>query len=454
MGACLLALATPMAVSQAAPPPVTPPTAPPAAPKTPPPAQPAATPPAAAPAQPGAAAPKVPPAAPAAPQPPATAQLALPSTAEFRNGVVYGRVLDLDGKPLPDATVALQDPNGKVMTWTKTNAQGEYALAADPMNALHLRPSARRGLLETCARAVGDVAMAPVKAAANIVVNPGQTVKSAAVSIATGTPAPLVGQAVAPMLKDKNVPDRTAKQVRETAVKTAVGDGPTPRGKKPLADKGEAYLLVSAPNFKEARVKAGAYWMEGAVTDKTKPLGMQAWVDTVKLAPAAGDKKSDVVQEALTLTEPTLDQPLLAAGAPLKIKVKLLSPPGPDHKVRVFAREAHKDTVVELTPQEGADKSIYVGTLTLDPKTPTGDTTISVAALRAEPVEVKLDPKKADPLQEFVRRLDDMRADKPYQYDPRIMASENRLDLKLTVLDAKKGTAAAQPSTTPAAPKK
>ena len=92
--------------------------------------------------------------------------------------------------------------------------------------------------------------------------------------------------------------------------------------------------------------------------------------------------------------------------------------------------------------------------MTLDPKTPVGDTTVSIAALRAEPVEVKLDPKKADPLQEFVRRLDDMRADKPYQYDPRIMASENRIDLKLTVLDAKKGTATALPSVPSAAPKK
>ena len=368
--------------------------------------------------------------------------------------MLYGHILDLDGKPLPDATVALQDPAGKVVAWTKTNAQGEYALAADPMNALHLRASARRGLLETCARAVGDVAMAPVKVVGNAVVNPGQTIKSAVVSVATGTPAPLVGQALAPALSNKSLPDQTAKQAREVAVKTAVGDGPAPRGKKPPVEKGEATLLVSAANFKEARVKAGAYWLEGPSADKTKPLGMQAWLDTVKMAPTTGDKKSDIVQEALTLTEPTVDQTLVPAGAPIKIKVKLLSPPGPDHKVRVFAREARKDTVVELTPQDGTEKNVYTGTMTLDPKTPAGETTLSIAALRAEPVEVKLDPKKADALAEFVRRLDDMRADKPYQYDPRIMAGENRIDLKLTVLSAKQGTAAALPSAPTPAPKK
>ena len=448
LGLCLLALSAPLAGAQATPPPATPQAPPPAAPKTPPTAPPAAVPPTAAPAQAPPAAPK------AAPQPPTTAQLTLPSTAEFRNGVLYGHVFDLDGKPLPEATVALLDPTGKVAAWTKTNAQGEYALAADPMNALHLRASARRGLLETCARAVGDVAMAPIKVVGNAVANPGQTVKSAVVSVATGTPAPLVGQIVLPALGNKALPDQTARQAREVAVKTAVGDGPAPKGKKAPVDKGEATLLVSAPNYKEARVKAGAYWLEGPSTDKARPLGMQAWLDTVKMAPTAGDKKSDLVQEALTLTEPAIDQSLVPAGAQVKLKVKLLSPPGPEHKVRVFAREAHKDTVVELTSQDAADKNIYTGTLTLDPKTPAGETTVSIAALRAEPVEVKLDPKKADPLTEFVRRLDDMRADKPFQYDPRIMAGENRIDLKLTILNAKQGTAAAVPSTPPPVPKK
>jgi len=437
LGVCLLALSGSAAVGQT-PPPATPPVTPQTAP-------PAANPPAQVPAAPK----PMPPT-----QPPATTQLALPSTAEFRNGVLYGHVLDVDGKPLPGATVALQDPSGKVVAWTKTNAQGEYALAADPMNALHLRASARRGLLEQCARAVGDAAMAPVKVVGNAVVNPGQTLKSAFVSVATGTPAPLVGQVIAPTLTDKTVPDKTAKQAREVAAKSVVGEGPAPKGKKPVVDKGEATLLVSAPNFKEARVKAGAYWLEGPSTDKAAPLGMQAWLETIKMAPTAGDKKSDVVQEGLTLTEPVIEQTLLPAGASVKIKVKLQCPPGPDHKVRVFAREAHKDTVAELLPQDGADKSIYVGSLTLDPKTPAGETTVSVAALRAEPVEVKLDPKKADPFNEFVRRLDDMRGEKPYQYDPRIMASENRIDFKVTVLDTKKGTGAALPSSPTVPPKK
>ncbi len=438
------------AVGQTPPPPQTPPATPP---KATPPAQtppPAATPaqtPAVPPAQTPPAAPKPPAAVPPATTSPTAAQPTLPPTVDFRKGVLYGRVLDIDGKPVPDATVALQEANGKVLTWTKTNAQGEYALAADPMTALHLRPSARRGLLEACARAVGDVAMAPVKVVGDAVVNPGKTIKNVAVSVATGTPAPLAAQAIAPVVGNKSAPDQTAKQARDVAVRTAAGEGPAPRGKKPTVEKGEAQLIVSAPNFKEAKATAGAFWMECACLEKKeKPLGMQAWLEAIKLAPVVGDKKSGAAQEALTLTEPVLEPALVPAGGSVKLKVKLLSPPGPEHKVRIFAREARKDTVVELLPQEGADKSIYTGTLNVDPGVPAGETVITIAGLRAEPVEVKLNSKKADPLQEFVRRLDDMRPDKPYQYDPRIMASENRLDLKVTVLDAKKGTPTADPT--------
>lgn len=388
----------------------------------------------------------VPPSQPAGPVGPATSQLILPASAEFRNGVLYGHVLDVDGKPVSNATVALQDASGKIVAWTRTNALGEYALAADPMNALHLRASARRGLLEQCARAVGDAAMAPVKIVGNAVVNPGQTLKAAFVAVATGTPTALVGQVVVPSLSDKTLPDATMKQARDVAAHTVVGEGPKSSYTPPKADKGAVTLLVSAPNFKEAKLKAGAYWLEGPTILGNRPLGMQAWLDTVKLAPTAGGKKSDVVAEGLTLVEPMLDQTLVPAGSVVKIQVKLVSPPGPDHRVRVFVRESHRDVVAELAPQAGGDPNIYIGALKLDPKTPGGETTLCIAALRAAPVDVKFDPHKADPLEPFVHRLDDMRADRPYQYDPRIMASENRIEVKLMVLDMKKGTATALPS--------
>lgn len=394
----------------------------------------------ATPAQPAAA--PMPPA-----QPPTIPQVA-PGSPEFRKGALYGRVLDSNGKPLPEATVALLGKDGKVTVWTKTNAQGEYALPADPMTALALHSSARRGLLEQCARAVGDVVSAPVKMVAGAAANPGRTVKSAAVSLATGTPAPLAAEAAAPVIGDKNLPEETAQNARLVAAQTAVGDGPAVKGRGG-AEKGEAQIVVSAPGCKEVRGAVGAYWLEGSCPDKAHPMGMQAWLEGVKLAPATGSQKSEILQEALTLAEPIVDPTVLTPGGTLTIQVRLQSPPGPEHRVRVFAREARKDIVVELLPKPGADKNVFSGSLTLDSKTPVGDSAITIAALREEPVEVKLDKKKMDPLVAFVQRLDDMEAKKPYQYDPRIMASENRLDVRITVLDGKKQTPPPSPASPP-----
>jgi len=374
------------------------------------------------------------------PTPPPTTQHPATLGPEYRVGVIYGTVLDVDGKPVPNATVALQDAGNKVLGWTKTDAQGQYAIAADPMTVLHLRPSRRRGLLEQCARAVGDVVAAPVKVVGSAVANPGKTLKSVAVSVATGTPVPAAAQAAAPLLGDRNISDETGKNAREVAANTAVGDGPDAKRKRTVAEKGETRIVVSIPSYKDASGKAEAYWLEGPGTDKDKTLGMQAWIETVRLAPATSDKKSEVVKEALTLTDPIAEPTLVPAGGAVKIRVKLQSPPGTEHPVRVFARETHTNVVLELMPQQGPGKNVYAATMTLDPHTPAGETIVTIAALRADPVEVKLDKKKADPLVEFVRHLDDMAANKPYEYDPRIMASQNRLDIKLTVLDVKQGT--------------
>lgn len=92
------------------------------------------------------------------------------------------------------------DTKGHILAWGKTNAQGEYALAVAPKTALQLHPSRRRGLLEQVCRAVGNVVTAPVKVVGEAVTKPGQTVSAAAVSVATGTPAPLAAQMAAPAL--------------------------------------------------------------------------------------------------------------------------------------------------------------------------------------------------------------------------------------------------------------
>ncbi len=351
------------------------------------------------------------------------AQTPEPASKELKHGAMFGRVLDQDGKPVAGATVAVKSA-GKILAWTKTDEKGGYALSVDPKVALNLRPSRHRGLLEQCVQGVGDVVMAPVKVVGDAVSRPGATVKSTVESVASGSPAPIAVQAVGAAL-----PGKTA--VQGAAARAALGDGPHSAAQR-MGKKGEVQVVVSATGFKDADVSPSAYWLEGP---QEPGGGLQAWVETVKLAPKAGQKQSEVVHEAITLSDPTVDPSLVPTGGTVKISVKLNSPDGPHHKVRVFAREARRATVVELAP--GADPSVYSGSLTLDPKEAAGETTICIGALRASPVEVRLRPGKSDPLVAFVRRLDDMGPGKPYEYDPLIMASENRADVKVTVLPAK-----------------
>ncbi len=375
-------------------------------------------------------------------------------------GALYGKVIDVTtGKPVPDATVALQDKKGKVIAWTKTDAQGQYAIPADCLKTLELRPSRRRGLLSSLARGIGKVVTVPVKAAVDGAttvikqVNPAATVKATAISAATGNPLPAVSQITSTTVA--SLKETTEKKARENAARTVMGERLSqPAAKKEEIVPGEVYLAVSAPNFKALKGKAGAYWLEPIKTaseKKDEKPGTRAWLETVKLAPAAGDKKSEVEKMAVLLGEPRIDPVLAPAGATLTISTKLMTPAGQPLVARVFAREDKKKKVVELTPQAG---NVFSGQLVLDPETPTGETTVTVVALRAEPIEVDLKESKDDPLLHFAEQLDELDADKAYDFDPRIMASENRLDLKVTILDPKQGnpvTPAAAP-TAPTAP--
>lgn len=370
-------------------------------------------------------------------------------------GAFCGQVIDTaGGKPVAGATVALRDRRGRVLAWTKTDAQGRYTLAADSLALLDLPTARRRGMLAAIGRGVVEVVKLPVKAAGAVVstatdavkaVDPVGTLKAVAVGTLAGTPMPLAAKAAGDL---QNLTGAGTRQTARTNAAEAVVNGSpaAPAAEKPkdMPGPGEVGLLVSAPQCKEFRGPVGAYWMTAPERgDKGGSSGPQAWLDTVRLASAAGDKSSDVQDQAPRLADPTLDAALAAAGSPVKITVRLPLPADPVMKVRVIAREQKTRHVTELLPQGG----LYAGTLALDPKTPTGDTTLTIVALKATPVDVALRPGKGDPLLAWAAQRENLDADKPYHFDPRIMASENRLDLKMTILDPKQEN---PPPTTPA----
>jgi hypothetical protein len=379
---------------------------------------------------------------------------------DYSRGALYGSVVDTaTGKPLADATVAIVTPDGKVLAWTKTNADGKYAVAADTINVLHLRPSHRRGLLEEICRGIGNVVMAPVKVAVGAVSKPGETVKSAVEASILGNPAPLTAQ-VTNSLTDKvrATPKNADLSARQAACTELFSERQSAkRAKKPGLCAGELSIAVSAPGYKELKGAAGAYWLEPPVEEKGKTkLGVQAWLETVKMVSAAAppDKKSEVAEEALLLVDPRAEPALAPAGSKVHLSVRLKNPVGFGPKVRIFARERQKDTVAELTATDPKTPDLYGGDLVLDKDLQDGNTQIAIGVLRMEPLEVKLPKAKEDPLMRFAGRLDDLEAGKPFEFDPRIFACENRMDLTITVLDPKQATPSGSGSAVPMPPGK
>jgi len=358
--------------------------------------------------------------------------------ASFKAGVLHGKVLDGAGKPVPNATVAVLLPNGKPLGWAKTDANGEYRIAADPKLALNLKASHCRSLLEECVRAAGGAAMDAVRIIGSTVITPGNTVRSGAVAVAGGIPGQDVAAGTAASLPNAGAAPGQVGQAAGASATNAALLG-LPKGfMPPPPTHGKAALLISAAGFKEEAVADPAYWLDPPSGEKKSMVGVQAWMQTIKLAPTAGDKKCELVPTSITLAGLELLPAVVPQGGEVAIKVKLNNPdPTTCSKMRIFARLACKNTVTELTLVPG-QKDVYAGKMTLDPKTPVGPTLISVGALRSEPIEVKLSGKKADPLMTFAGRVDDMNGTKPYGYDPFVMASENRLDAKITVLEAKK----------------
>jgi hypothetical protein len=348
----------------------------------------------------------------------------------FKKGAIYGKIVDLSGKPVCGAIVALRLPDGKILSWARTDASGSYAMSADPKVALSLKPSHCKDLLEQCADAVGAVVMVPVKLATS----PGPTIHAALVSVASGTPAPLAAQAVEATLPNQTTVSQVSQASGGAAADVALGGGPQPAPLRP-EDKGRADILVAAKGFKDGNLVANAYWLDPANNDdRGKPVGVQAYLDTIRLAPTSDVKAKDEMEnEAYSLSEGVAEPNLAPPGSMIDLHVRLDSAPDEGHRIRIFARLTSKDNVVELTQCE-KDKCLFTGLMYIDPRTPAGDTTICFGALRANPVEVKLNPDRPNALKTFVSRLVDMNGDHPYGYDPFVMASENRLDVKLTVL--------------------
>ena len=102
-----------------------------------------------------------------------------------------------------------------------------------------------------------------------------------------------------------------------------------------------------------------------SVTPEAKPVGPQAYLETVALGPVNTGKKSAIPNISVTLSDGKLEPALAPAGSSVHVSVKVNRPGDPPMNIRVFAREDSTKRVVELQANALGEWS---ADLPLDPK--------------------------------------------------------------------------------------
>ncbi len=316
-----------------------------------------------------------------------------------------GRVLSADGRvPIEGAMVAVYDQKNRVIDYAKSGPDGEYAVAV-PRSALNLAGRGG-GFLRQVTSGVGklaNLAVGPirdtVKSAAG---TPGDPVLRAGVGAASGIAGALVGL-VAPQ-----------------------GKRPSEARKEP----GAIVMKVSAQGRTDAVSVAKVYWMEeelyrvGGAERRT----FAAWVDPVKLAPATGGKRSTIESEYLTFSEARLEPSIAERGTTVTISAKLPMPHEPATPVVVVARNSRTGAIVQLEPV-GGDR--YEGSFVVDKRMPRDDQTISIIAY----AEASDKPGRNREAEAGLLKAGMFDQKRPFLYNPLLVASRNRADVILTVVE-------------------
>jgi hypothetical protein len=329
-----------------------------------------------------------------------------------------GRVLDTDGKPLANALIAVYDDRNKVVDYTKTDENGEYALAV-PRRVMHLDKQRSDFLTEVFSgvtRFVGGAAefvSDPIRAGVRAITSRQAENTSNAVTrggIAAGGTA--VDQ-VLKMMTPRSRPQPTLQEERKMP--------------------GALVIKAVAPDRKDLIGVAKVYWMQ---QETFKAGGKQtrtvaAWLDPVQLAPVSASHSSTISSEYLHFASARLEPSIAEVGQRVRIVATLPAPPEPRIYPVVVARNHRTGQTWEL---EYVESGIYEGEIVIDKKFPRDDQTISILAYASKDTQ----PGRRKDVESALLGAGLWDAKKPFRYDPLLVVSRNRADLTLTVVASEK----------------
>jgi hypothetical protein len=369
-----------------------------------------------------------------------------------------GRILAADGKtPVPDAAIAVYDEKGNVIAHGKTDVDGRYSMAV-PRGALHLtkrRGSFFGGLLKgaggllNVAAGLAPMAMGgfggipglaggglplaamsglsgagnPLSAASGLLA--AQSALSTFKGAHGGAPSPAAMEAMRRRASARRL-SRDDNSEQDADVDLAFEFGSAPAANSP----GAMIFRIASPGREEVGGVGQIYWIQDDTIDVggKKRKQTTAWVDPVWLAKQGEGAPSRIVRGYFAFQAASVDPAIVETGQKVTISARLPLPEEPKVQVVVVARNAKTGATWQLLPSEGA---VYRAEIPVEDGFSKNDQTISVLAYAASGEEGR--SKKAE---DAIDRAGMWKLERPYEYNPKIVSSRNRLDLRLTVVPA------------------
>jgi hypothetical protein len=320
-----------------------------------------------------------------------------------------GRVMSADGKhPLAGAIVAVYDSKNRVIDYAQTDARGEYTLVV-PRSVLNLGKKGG-GFLHQVTSGFGNAVALPLKAG----------IRAAAAASTVSDPLTRIGIGAA-----SNIAQALADILAE--------DEHDRRKKKQPIDRnlpGALVMKVAHPGYNDAVAVARVYWMQQELytAGGKEQKALAAWVDPVRLTKAGAEERSQIVSEYLYFSDARLEPSIAIPGQTVLLTVRLSKPPEPQTPINVVARNDKNGHMYQLLP---IGKDLYRTEIAVEAKYPRNDQIITILAYAQQEDQ----PGRSKKVEEAILRAGLWNPKKPFVYNPLLVASRNRAEVTLTVVD-------------------
>ena len=323
-----------------------------------------------------------------------------------------GHVDGADGKALQNALIAIYNDKNQIVDYAHTDNSGNYLMSV-PEADMHLPRQRGRSFLSQ----VFGLATHLVGGAAIFLANP---LRAGIHAVASSEAASLVD----PLAKG----GLAAGSIVVDEALFAVSPRP-PKPKEARKEPGVLLVKVVAPGHSDLVGIDQIYWMEEDTfhaAGRTQKI-TAAWMDPIHMADLDSNSPSRVYSNYLVFQSARLAPSLVNRGQVVKIYANLPTPPEPAVHIIVVARDNRNGEVWQLHP---AGNGYYEGDFTVDKRFPYNDQIISILAYPA----LQQSPGRRLDAESAILHSGLWNPNRPYVFNPLLLASRNRADLTLTVL--------------------